>query len=83
MDTAVVILNWNGEQWLRTFLPGVVERSRAHARVIVADNGSDDGSIAWLRSTMPEVELIELGSNLGFAGGYNAALRQEIGRAHV
>ncbi len=76
MDTAVVILNWNGEQWLRTFLPGVVERSRAHARVIVADNGSDDGSIAWLRSTMPEVELIELGSNLGFAGGYNAALRQ-------
>ena len=76
MDTAVVILNWNGEQWLRAFLPTVLERSRGHARVIVADNGSDDGSITWLRTAMPEVELVALGRNLGFAGGYNAALRQ-------
>lgn len=76
MDTAVVILNWNGEKWLRAFLPTVLERSRGHARVIVADNGSDDGSITWLRTAMPEVELIALGRNLGFAGGYNAALRQ-------
>ncbi len=76
MDTAVVILNWNGERWLREFLPAVLERSRAHARVIVADNGSTDGSVAWIRSSMPEVEVIELPKNLGFAGGYNAALEQ-------
>ena len=76
MDTAVVILNWNGERWLREFLPVVLERSRAHARVIVADNGSTDGSVAWIRSTMPDVEVIELPTNLGFAGGYNAALAQ-------
>jgi hypothetical protein len=75
-DTAVVILNWNGEDWLRRFLPMVVERSRAHARVIVADNGSTDGSLAWLQAEMPEVGTIAIGSNLGFAGGYNAALAQ-------
>src|SRR6185369_8113925 len=43
------------------------------ARVVVADNGSTDGSVAWLR-TQPNVEVIELPENLGFAGGYNAAL---------
>lgn len=73
MDTAVVILNWNGENWLRTFLPGVLAHTAGDARVVVADNGSTDGSVAWLR-TRPGVEVIQLGSNLGFAGGYNAAL---------
>lgn len=76
MDTAVVILNWNGERWLREFLPQVLQHSRTDARVIVADNGSTDGSVAWLRGNMPEVDLIDLGRNLGFAGGYNAALAQ-------
>ncbi|HEX2617668.1 MAG TPA: glycosyltransferase family 2 protein [Flavobacteriales bacterium] len=75
MVTAVVILNWNGEHWLRTFLPAVVQHSAGDARIIVADNGSTDGSVAWLR-TQTNVEVIELGSNLGFAGGYNAALAQ-------
>ena len=48
MDTAVVILNWNGLGWLQRFLPSVVANSQADARVIVADNGSSDGSVAWL-----------------------------------
>ncbi|MFT3885793.1 MAG: glycosyltransferase family 2 protein [Flavobacteriales bacterium] len=73
MRTAVVILNWNGEQWLRAFLPGVLTHTAGDARVVVADNGSSDGSLAWLR-TQAGVEVVPLGSNLGFAGGYNAAL---------
>lgn len=72
---AVVILNWNGEAWLKRFLPGVVAHSEHQARVVVADNGSNDGSLAWLRD-QPGVEVITLGSNTGFAGGYNAALQQ-------
>ncbi len=76
MDTAVIILNWNGERWLREFLPCVVEHSRDTARVIVADNGSTDGSLAWLRANAPDVDVIALPENLGFAGGYNAALAQ-------
>ncbi len=74
MDTAVVILNWNGIGWLRKFLPTVVERSAGEAEVIVADNGSTDGSVAWLRTEHPGIRVIELGTNLGFAGGYNEAL---------
>jgi len=72
---AVVVLNWNGEAWLRRFLPGVV-RHTSGARIVVADNGSTDGSVAWVNDTLPEVEILRLTNNLGFAGGYNAALAQ-------
>jgi GT2 family glycosyltransferase len=43
---------------------------------VVADNGSTDGSLEWLAKDLPQVERIALASNLGFAGGYNAALQQ-------
>mgnify|MGYP003393093677 CR=1 FL=1 len=75
-DIAVVILNWNGLSWLERFLPAVIERSVGEARVIVADNGSTDDSIAWLQQRFPDLELISLPENLGFAGGYNAALEK-------
>ena len=74
-SVAVVILNYNGEQMLGRFLPSVVAHS-PEARVIVADNGSTDGSVAFVRSSFPQVELIELGDNFGFAEGYNRALAQ-------
>ncbi|MBS1546558.1 MAG: glycosyltransferase family 2 protein [Bacteroidetes bacterium] len=76
MDTAVVILNWNGQKWLERFLPGVVAHTGADARIVVADNASTDGSIAWLRANWPEVEVVEMPTNEGFAGGYNIALAQ-------
>ena len=76
MDTAIVILNWNGEQWLRQFLPKVVELSKNDARILVADNGSTDGSVAWVRANAPDVEVIQMSENRGFAGGYNEALNQ-------
>lgn len=73
---AVVILNWNGLEMMRRFLPGVWEHSHDEATVYVADNGSTDGSLEWLRREMPEVRLIELDRNYGFAEGYNKALAQ-------
>lgn len=76
MNTAVVILNWNGQQWLQQFLPQVIAHTAGQARVIVADNGSTDGSVAWVRAHAPAAELIEMPGNKGFAGGYNAALAQ-------
>ncbi len=70
---AIVILNYNGCELLRRFLPSVVERSRS-AEVWVADNGSTDGSIEFVRRSVPEVKVLLLGQNLGFATGYNRAL---------
>lgn len=74
--TAVVILNWNGQQWLERFLPCVVATTAGDADVILADNGSTDGSIAWVQHHFPSVRLIRNATNLGFAGGYNEALKQ-------
>ncbi len=72
---AIVILNWNGLEMMKRFLRGVVDNSRC-AEVVVADNGSTDGSMEWLSQQMPEVRAIRLDRNYGFADGYNKALRE-------
>ena len=78
MKTAVVILNWNTEGFLREFLPGLLCSVRAveDAEVIVADNASTDGSLAVMSEMFPEVRTIILDRNYGFTGGYNKALEQ-------
>lgn len=73
---AVVILNWNGRGMLRRFLPSVVKHSRKEGLVIVADNGSTDGSLDMLSREFPDVQQLPLPQNYGFAEGYNQALRQ-------
>jgi GT2 family glycosyltransferase len=75
IKTAVVILNYNGEKFLREFLPSVLAHS-GDAKIIVADNGSTDLSVDVLKQKFPTVELIQLGNNYGFCGGYNRALKQ-------
>jgi riboflavin kinase/FMN adenylyltransferase len=72
--TAIVILNYNTAQHLATFIPSVKAHSQG-AEIIVADNGSPDHSLAYLREHHPDVRLIDLGTNTGFAGGYNRALQ--------
>lgn len=74
MRVAVVILNWNGRTYLEKFLPSVIRHS-VNANIYVADNDSSDGSVAFLKEHFPQVLIIETGGNLGFAGGYNKALK--------
>lgn len=76
MSVAIVILNWNGEQMLRQYLPSVCRYSSDEATVWVADNASTDGSMALLKTAFPHVRTLELDRNYGFAEGYNRALRQ-------
>jgi GT2 family glycosyltransferase len=74
---AIVILNWNGTKLLQQFLPSVIEFSKMDsADIIVADNGSTDDSISMLRNDFPEVKVLDLKQNFGFARGYNEALKQ-------
>ncbi|UOQ70410.1 glycosyltransferase family 2 protein [Hymenobacter cellulosilyticus] len=74
-DVAVVILNWNGQQLLRQFLPAVLAHSDG-ARIIVADNASTDDSVGMLQREFPQVEIICNPDNLGFCDGYNRVLSQ-------
>ena len=75
MKTAVVILNWNTEGFLREFLPGLlrsVEKVEG-AEVVVADNASTDGSLEVMRNEFPQVKTLQFEKNFGFTGGYNKA----------
>src|SRR5690554_7477150 len=73
---AVVLLNWNGLDLLKKFLPSVVKHS-SEAAVYVADNASTDASRAFIAKNYPEVKWIQLPQNYGYAKGYNEALRSE------
>lgn len=72
---AVIILNWNGEKMLAKYLPQVISATDdTIADVIVADNGSDDGSLELLERSFPDVIVVKLDRNYGFAEGYNRAI---------
>lgn len=73
---AVVILNWNGQKYLEQFLPSVTATTYSDVAIIVADNNSADNSVTFLKEHYPQVHIIQLDQNYGFAKGYNEALKQ-------
>lgn len=76
-NIAVVILNWNTRDMLNSYLPEVIRHSQQPGTIIVvADNGSNDGSCELVEKEFPEVRLIKLDKNYGFAEGYNRSLLQ-------
>lgn len=82
MKTAVVILNWNTEGFLREFLPGLLHSVTKveEAEVVVADNASTDGSMRIMKELFPEVCTLQFDRNLGFTGGYNKAYAELSGK---
>ncbi len=83
MSVAIVILNWNGREMMRQYLPTVLKYSGDDAEVWVADNSSSDGSVEMLQREFPEVKVIVLEQNFGFAEGYNRALEQIEAKYYV
>lgn len=71
---AVVILNYNGLHWLKTFLADVISKSK-EADVIIADNASSDKSLDYVKEHFPSLKIVENKENTGYAGGYNNALQ--------
>lgn len=80
---SVIILNWNGASLLRKYLPSVCKYTPMElADVIVADNGSEDESLELLAAHFPEVKVIAMPVNNGFAEGYNIAI-QQVNTAYI
>lgn len=73
---AIVILNWNGVKYLRQFLPSVLSSTWPNLEIVLADNGSSDDSLAYVKGHFPSVRVIQNDKNYGFTGGYNKALEQ-------
>lgn len=74
-NLAIVILNWNGKEWLQKFLPGVIKFSE-NAAIYVIDNHSTDDSVEFLRKEFSSVHIVRNDKNYGFAGGYNEGLKK-------
>jgi GT2 family glycosyltransferase len=74
---SIVIPNWNGRDLLAKYLPSVIASIENHpdSEVIVVDNASTDGSVAFVEETFPDVRVLRLKENLGFGGGSNAGFR--------
>lgn len=70
-DVAVVIVNYDGERLLPVCLAALAAQTLAPTEIVVADNGSRDGSLALLHAHHPHVGVLKLGHNHGFAGGAN------------
>ena len=81
-NVSVVILNFNGLKLMQKYLPMVIENTIG-AEIVVADNGSTDGSVDWLRQEYPDLRLIAFDQNYGFAEGYNQALKQIDNKYYV
>jgi len=75
-ELAVVVVNWNGRRDLADCFGSLHDCGYPFLRIIMVDNGSKDDSVAWTSMHHPEVEIIETGQNLRWAGGNNVALRR-------
>ena len=73
IKTAVVVLNWNGINWLKKFLPILIEKSK-DVNIYIADNASTDNSVEYVNDNFPNVKVLKNFSNEGYAKGYNDAL---------
>ncbi len=74
--SAVVILNYNTVSHLKNYLPSVIEHTPEGIEIIVVDNGSNDNSVEVMKTEFPDIRLIVNKQNLGFAGGYNEAIKK-------
>jgi GT2 family glycosyltransferase len=79
IDVSIIIVNWNGRQHLETCLSAVAALRGVTFETILVDNGSGDDSVAFVRQRFPEVRIVQLPENRGFAGGNNAGVREARG----
>ena len=80
IDTSVIVVNWNGRRHLQACLDALAVQRGVEFETLVVDNGSTDGSAAFVRERFPAVRILALDANRGFAGGNNAGARQAHGR---
>ncbi len=78
INTAVVIVNWNGEKLLPVCLKSLQNQTYKRFKIILVDNGSVDGSVNYVKQNFPEVQIIELSKNFGFAKGSNIGISMAL-----
>ena len=77
-SVTVIVLNWNGRELLEDCLGSLEKVDYNNFNVLVVDNGSTDKSVHYIKSTFPNVDVLELGENLGYAAGNNAGFKHAV-----
>jgi len=79
LKASVIVLNWNGRHYLERCLSALSAQTYPGFEIILVDNGSSDGSVAYVQQHFPHVRTVQNGSNIGFAAGNNAGIRASEG----
>lgn len=74
----IIVLNWNGKTDTLECLKSLRAITYDNYQVLMVDNGSEDDSVTTVRQAFPEVEILETGKNLGFAGGNNKGIKYAL-----
>jgi GT2 family glycosyltransferase len=72
---SIIVVNYNGQAWLERCLGAAIAQLQSDDELVLVDNGSNDGSVAWVERTFPQVRIVALPHNVGFAAGNNAGVR--------
>jgi GT2 family glycosyltransferase len=73
-QVSIIVVNWNGERFLKDCLGALSKQSYANCEIILVDNGSADNSVRFAKENFPEVKVVALSENTGFTGGNTAGL---------
>jgi len=76
---SVIVVNYNGEAFLEACLQSVLDQSRSPDQILVVDNASADQSLSLLQTSFPDIPLLALRENLGYAGACNRGIRETTG----
>ena len=75
MKTAIVIINYNGLNLIKKFIPTIITNS-SNCNIYVIDNNSTDDSVNYIKNNFSNINIINNSSNLGYAGGYNEGIKK-------
>ena len=75
MKTAIVIINYNGLNLIKKFMPSIITNS-SNYNIYVIDNNSTDESVNYIKNNFSKINIINNSSNLGYAGGYNEGIKK-------
>ena len=78
IEITVIIANWNGKKYLKDCFDSLTKQSYKDFKIIFVDNGSEDGSVDFVRENFPETEIIQFRKNTGFSFGYNAGIKKAL-----
>jgi len=78
-NISIIILNWNGQKWLKACFTSIYQQTKKNFEIILADNHSTDNSIEYTKENWPQVKIIKFSKNLGFAKGNNLAAKKARG----